>query len=100
MRKIRLDGRTMYSKKAMYQQFTEVLTRPSYFGHNLDALWDVLTDIDEPTLIEFTYINDVQTYLDNYGVKVLELFQILGHHNKQITVHFYEGDGTAERPDA
>ncbi len=30
------------------------MSLPSYFGRNLDALWDVLTDLTEPTAVLWT----------------------------------------------
>lgn len=90
MRIVRLNGRKMRTKKMMYDQYIEAFSLPDYFGNNLDALWDVLMDIDEPTLIEFTQILYLLKYLDSYGYKVLEVFQLLEAHNENVTVRFYE----------
>jgi RNAse (barnase) inhibitor barstar len=35
----------------LYLNLAEGLELPDWFGHNLDALWDVLTDRDRPTLL-------------------------------------------------
>lgn len=34
-----------------YDQISEALAFPGYFGRNLDALWDCLTDLTEPTVL-------------------------------------------------
>ena len=39
------------TKKSMLSYIAEELSFPDYFGNNLDALYDCLTDIDEPTNI-------------------------------------------------
>ena len=36
------------TKKKMLSYIAEELNFPDYFGNNLDALYDCLTDIDEP----------------------------------------------------
>lgn len=35
--------------EAFYREVTVRLGLPDWFGANLDALWDVLTDLDQPT---------------------------------------------------
>lgn len=45
------------SADGFYDAIATGLSLPGYFGHNLDALWDVLTDLDRPTalvLVEWT----------------------------------------------
>lgn len=96
MKILRLNGHMMRTKTSMYNHIAAVFSLPSYFGNNLDALWDVLSDIDEPTLIEFTQIKYILKYLDGYGVKILEIFQLLETYNENISVHFYEGEMDAE----
>ncbi len=34
-----------------YDEVVAALGWPAYFGHNLDALWDCLTDLDAPTAL-------------------------------------------------
>ena len=44
-----LDGQTVKSTQTFYDEIARQLSFPSYFGRNLDALWDVLTvDIEGP----------------------------------------------------
>lgn len=35
----------------LYEQLVAALRLPGWFGRNLDALWDVLTDLDRPTAV-------------------------------------------------
>lgn len=37
--------------QAFYTQIAAVLGFGAYFGRNLDALWDCLTDLDRPTAV-------------------------------------------------
>ena len=58
------------SKKALHAYLKEKFGFPEYYGNNLDALYDCLTDISEPTAIglfiadDFTDEADVLTALD------------------------------------
>lgn len=47
MKIVLLDGEKIRTAKEMHAVFAETLFLPDYFGSNLDALHDVLTDIRE-----------------------------------------------------
>ena len=44
-----LDGSSVGSREALHQALSALLAFPAYYGKNLDALHDCLTDITEPT---------------------------------------------------
>lgn len=39
------------SREAFFREIARVLDFPDWFGRNLDALWDCLTDLTEPTAL-------------------------------------------------
>jgi hypothetical protein len=41
-----IDGSIITSKSTFLQQFAQVMQFPDYFGHNWDAFWDCLTDLE------------------------------------------------------
>ena len=49
----------------------DVFGFPSWYGRNLDALYDMLTDIGEPTSVYFWQPDE----LDSYGKRILEVFR-------------------------
>ena len=51
MQKIILDLRHITDRDALYDAIEEAFSFPAYFGRNLDALFDCLTDISEATCI-------------------------------------------------
>lgn len=51
MRTITLDLERMTSVPAMHKYLRSALALPVYYGANLDALYDCLTEIAEPTQI-------------------------------------------------
>ena len=47
-----LDSTTINTTSDLYNQLNTFLHFPDYFGYNLDALYDILTEIDEPITLE------------------------------------------------
>lgn len=78
-----LDGREFTNKEATYNYLIERLPLPDHTGHNLDALWDVLTDC-EPLTIEIYYARDIFDSLEEYGRALLDL---LGDLNEETHHH-------------
>ena len=44
-----LDGKAMTDRPAAHSHLAERLDLPTYYGRNLDALYDMLTDIGADT---------------------------------------------------
>ena len=64
MKKITLDFKDLYTPRQMHEYIAQMLEFPEYYGKNLDALYDCLTDICEETQI--TVINyDILDYREN-----------------------------------
>ena len=89
MREIILDGRLLTTKNRLYEQLDEVFDFPEYFGNNLDALWDVLTDKTEPMTIHFTYVTKFLEEIGTYGDHVLHFFRKLEEKNEHVKVYYY-----------
>ncbi len=56
MRKITLDfrglpGEAELTRREIHEYIAGKMSFPAYYGHNLDALYDCLTDITEPTAV-------------------------------------------------
>lgn len=88
MKELIVDGRFMQSRKAMYVHLTRVFSLPSYFGNNLDALWDVLTESDEATQITFINTDLTLKYLGNYGENLIGLLKKLEVENENYRIFF------------
>ena len=46
-----LDGRTVDSRETLHQRLSELLHLPVWYGRNLDALHDCLTELREPVTL-------------------------------------------------
>jgi len=94
MKELIIDGQQMTSKNALYTHLDRVFAFPHYFGNNLDALWDVLSAKNEPTVIYFKHTEKLINQMDSYGEKLVQLFRQLEQENNNYTIYFY----TNERP--
>ena len=52
MKSVILDAKKMVKKEKMHEYFAKKFDLPEYYGKNLDALFDCLCEINEPTLIK------------------------------------------------
>ena len=52
MKIVILDAKKMLEKEKMHEYFAKKFDLPEYYGTNLDALFDCLCEINEPTLIK------------------------------------------------
>ena len=50
MKSVILDAKKMLEKENMHEYFAKKFDLPEYYGKNLDALFDCLCEINEPTL--------------------------------------------------
>lgn len=60
MKKITLDFENISNKEEMHKYLAEEFEFPDYYGGNLDALFECLTDIAEPTAVNI--INAINDY--------------------------------------
>ena len=88
MKELIIDGKFMQSKEAMYVHLTRVFSLPSYFGNNLDALWDVLNENNEPTQITFLNVDLTRKYLGSYGESFISLLKKLEQENEFYKICF------------
>lgn len=53
MREIRIDCAGIETARQLHEAIAGALDFPAWYGHNLDALHDLLTAVSEPTKLEF-----------------------------------------------
>ncbi|MBQ0012780.1 MAG: barstar family protein [Clostridiales bacterium] len=70
-----LDGKDMISKEAAYEVIAKEMNFPEYFGKNLDALYDCLTDLGSEPVIVFVNTAILEENLGEYGQKILSCFR-------------------------
>lgn len=73
VKKVIIDCQELLHKEQAHSYLAEMLDFPDYYGKNLDALFDCLTELRECT-IEFKD-EHILRQSDCYGVKVLQVFE-------------------------
>lgn len=89
MKKIMLDFNGMDSREEIQEYLAEKMDFPYYYGRNLDALYDCLTDICEPTAVACRlFKNQEDSPLAGYLNKVCRTFQDAEADNGYLAVFF------------
>ena len=64
MKKIELDFKDLQTPRQIHEYIAEKMGFPGYYGKNLDALYDCLTDICEDTQVTISNY-DILDYREN-----------------------------------
>ena len=72
--KVVLDFKNIIEKAMMHQYLKEKLEFPDYYGNNLDALYDMLTSLEEGTFIEIINYQNFEKNDEKYFKSLCELF--------------------------
>ena len=70
--RVELDCRKMTDRKAAHAYLKQALALPDYYGNNLDALYDLMTDREEETVLVLGYWRQLGAVLGDYGISLLE----------------------------
>ncbi len=81
MKTIILDAARMTLRGETHAYLKEMLSFPEYYGENLDALFDCLTDLG-PT--EIVFVNQEQA--SEYFELVQKVFLTAAKHNEDLTI--------------
>ena len=90
MLRYRVDLRNIYTREALHNRLKESLDLPYYYGRNLDALMDCLTDFREDCEIEFTGLSELVKNLMEYGERLLTTLHRASFENRHLTLVFRE----------
>lgn len=71
-----IDGASIENKNDFYQNIKKELNAPEYFGNNLDALYDILTEQSGIIQIEFLHYNKMRNQIGTaFCEKLLKVLQ-------------------------
>ena len=79
------DFERLGTPEAVYDYLTRELAFPAYFGRNLDALHDCLTDIGAPIRLILTGAGSP------CGQRFLPVFKDAARQNRYLSVEVHEG---------
>lgn len=81
-----IDGRKITDKALLHAYLKEQCNFPEYYGNNLDALYDVLTERSESLEIKVEYAEELKEVLCGYGEAFIETLQDAAAENNRVTV--------------
>lgn len=84
--KVILDGSAVESKAALHDRLQEALMLPAYYGRNLDALFDVLTERSEETEILVTQWEALSLQLGHYAAALMDTLYDAAKENPKLTI--------------
>jgi len=85
METIVIDGSRMSDRQTAHQHLAERLSFPGYYGRNLDALYDCLTDIRDDTRLTILHSGKLREALGVYGERFLEVLGQAEEDNLRFT---------------
>ena len=83
---IMLDGKAMTDRPAAHSHLAERLDLPTYYGRNLDALYDMLTEIGEDTELIMEDPAAVVEQMGKYGEALLSTMQEAAENNPHLII--------------
>lgn len=82
----------MLTREDAHSHLAKALSLPYYYGKNLDALNDCLTDIRELTQIIVTHCGMITHALGSYGEELLKVLNNSAKENNYLMVSFHIDD--------
>lgn len=73
-----LDGHRFTDKEAAHRYIAETLKFPDYYGNNLDALADCLSELKKNTKITITAADFIIDTMGMYGKQIIDIFEQQG----------------------
>lgn len=90
METIVIDGERMLSRRAAHDHLTEQLDLPEYYGRNLDALYDLLTERQGPVRLVVRHREAILSWLGDYGAALCQTLEDADRANPGLEVLFPE----------
>ena len=79
-----LDGNAILNREMLHDTLASGLCLPSWYGRNLDALYDCLTDVQEETVVVLRDRGVLEEHLGGYGRRLLRLLEDASQGNLHI----------------
>lgn len=89
-----LDGREIEDRKQLHTILADSLKLPEWYGRNLDALYDCLTDRWDDIEIRLLHKNKLQEHLGDYAELLMEVLRVAAEEKPNIT---YLAEDTEEK---
>lgn len=81
-----LKGSLIPDRKALHEILKAQLQLPEYYGNNLDALFDLLTERGVPTEILVTEWTELEVNLGGYAAALMDTLYDAARENPMLTI--------------
>ena len=88
MRIVIVDGCKIANREELHKYLAWHLRFPLWYGNNLDALHDLLTDITADTTLRLENWADAETALGPYGSRAEKVLATCALENPSLTIEF------------
>lgn len=85
-----LDGKEIQNQEILHDILTDSLQFPYWYGRNLDALYDCLTDMQEEAEIQFLHEDILKEHLGAYAESLTKAVRMAAEENAGIHVSHVE----------
>ena len=99
MRYYSVDLKNIYTRDSLHTALKESLGLPDYYGRNLDALSDCLSDIRTDSEMEFIGLSDLMQNLMEYGERFLITLHKAAFSNPHLILVFRESEESLPEQD-
>lgn len=86
MREIVIDGGAIFTSPDLHDALSSALAFPDYYGRNLDALYDCLTEISQDTHLILQNWHHIEAHLKDYSGKAVYVFHCAMDDNPHLIV--------------
>ena len=84
-----LDAQYLLEKETAHEYLQKKLVLPDYYGKNLDALYDCLTELaDVEIYIDTSFVDESQKENSTYFHKMMRVFQAAARENEDLKLSF------------
>lgn len=84
MREIHLNLKELVTKEDVQDTFAACFDVPDYYGYNLDAMYDVLTDVDSDTELTLDFDGLAESELPYEAWRALRVMRDAARSNERI----------------
>ena len=86
MNEIKIDCSTIETKADFHAALASALSLPDYYGKNLDALYDCLTELEAETQLILTNWHALEYRLGDFSGKLVYVFHCATQDNPDLQV--------------
>lgn len=83
---ITVDCAAIASAREFHEALKQALGLPAWYGHNLDAMHDCLTELACPTHLTLDHFSCLKTSLGDYAGKLLYVLHICAEENPDLEI--------------